>query len=26
VFDLSGEAPEVEVVHRAALRIVGPLA
>jgi hypothetical protein len=26
VFDLSGEAPEVEVTHRAALRIVGPLA
>jgi hypothetical protein len=26
VLDLSGEAPEVEVTHRAALRIVGPLA
>jgi len=26
VFDPSGEAPEVEVTHRAALRIVGPLA
>jgi len=26
VFDPSGQAPEVEVTHRAALRIVGPLA